>query len=103
MARGNGGLGSEDFLPSLSNLGMLWLDESVLSVVGEDGKAHPWVDPLLSPAKDDDEEDDDLCDDDDEDEGLDDVDDFDEDDEDILDDDVDEDEDDDEEDEEDGY
>ena len=95
MVSGNDGLGSEDFLPSVSDLDMLWLDESILSVVGEDGRARPWADPLLSPIEGDDEEDDDLYDDEDEDEedDLDDLDDFDEDDEDFFDDDLDEDED----------
>ena len=103
MARGNDDLGSEDFLPSVSNLDMMWLDESILSIVGEDGRACPWVDPLLSPVGDDDE-DDDLYDDEDEDDDLDDVDDFDEDDEDFFDDDdLDEDEDEDDADEEDTY
>lgn len=97
MASGNDGLGSEDFLPSVSDLDMLWLDESILSVVGEDGRARPWADPLLSPIEGDDEEDDDLFDDEDDDEeDLDDLDDIDEDDEDSFDDDLDEDEDEDE-------
>ncbi|UCG32511.1 MAG: hypothetical protein JSU68_12700 [Phycisphaerales bacterium] len=100
MASGYDGLGSEDFNPTLSNLDVFSLDESILCVVGEDGRARPWVDPLLSPTDDDD--DDDLYDDED-DEDLDDFDDFDEDDEDFFDDDEDLDEDEDDQDDEEGF
>ena len=100
MASGYDGLGSEDFRPTLSNLDMFSLDGSILCVIGEDGQARPWVDPLLSPKEDDD--DDDLYDDDDDDD-LDDFDDFDEDDEDFFDDDEDVDEDEDDLDDEEGF
>lgn len=102
MASGYDGLGSEDFRPSLSNLDVFSLDGSILCVVGEDGRARPWVDPLLSP-KDDDDDDDDLYDDEDEDDDLDDFDDFDEDDEDFFDDDEDLDDDEDDLDDEEGF
>jgi hypothetical protein len=101
MASGYDGLGSEDFRPTLSNLDMFSLDGSILCVIGEDGQARPWVDPLLSPKDDDD--DDDLYDDDDDDDDLDDFDDFDEDDEDFFDDDEDVDDDEDDLDDEEGF
>jgi len=97
------GLDAEDLLPSESDLGMMWLDRSVLAVVDEGGRSRPWVDPVLTPhpddgdgtahGDDDDDLDDDFDDEDDDDDDLLDGEDLDDDDEEDDDEDDDDDED----------